>query len=170
MPLLDRIAKERGSEDYVCPVIAATRSKLRPGLFREHLTLAKIDAPAFFVETATHEKIDFRSLRDSGITWRFLAEHRESVVQRECGHKTLTQTLTYAKEVQNRQGRYGVPFPTLPDDLVEGPSPTGGTPAPLSTPTSTRSKNTEKKRWRRWESNACREHTRSPGKQAGSCA
>ena len=62
--------------------------------------------------------IDFRSLRDSGITWRFLAGHRESVVQREAGHEHISTTLGYAKEVQDRAGRYGEPFPTLPPSLV----------------------------------------------------
>jgi hypothetical protein len=62
--------------------------------------------------------IDFRSLRDSGITWRFLAGHRAEVIQRESGHEHISTTLAYAKEVQDRRGRYGEPFPALPADLV----------------------------------------------------
>ena len=74
-----------------------------------------------FVETEVHLWIDFRSLRDSGITWRFLAEHRAEVIQRESGHEHIGTTLGYAKEVQDRRGRYGVPFPVLPNDLVRRP-------------------------------------------------
>jgi hypothetical protein len=39
-------------------------------------------------------------------------------VQREAGHEHISTTLGYGKEVHNRRGRYGEPFPTLPADLV----------------------------------------------------
>lgn len=74
------------------------------------MTAASVDAPEFFLETATHLPIDFRSIRDSGITWRFLAGERAEVVQREAGHEHIATTLGYAKEVQDRRGRYGSPF------------------------------------------------------------
>ena len=77
--------------------------------------------------------IDFRSLRDSGITWRFLKGERGEVIQREAGHEEITTTLGYAKEVQDRQGRYGDPFPALPDDLT-GPSPPGSPRGPVTSP------------------------------------
>jgi hypothetical protein len=72
--------------------------------------LQRRDAPAFFVETATHLTLDFRSVRDSGITRRFLAEHRAEVVQREAGHEQIGTTLGYTKEVQDKRGRYSEPF------------------------------------------------------------
>jgi integrase len=140
LPLLKRIAEGRDGEERVCPIVAATPEKSRAGIFREHLGVAKVEAPAFFVETATHLMIDFRSLRDSGITWRFLAEHRAEVVQREAGHEHIATTLGYAKEVQDKRGRYGEPFPELLDDLVGGGPP----PGPLSTPTVYKSKNVGK--------------------------
>jgi hypothetical protein len=109
LPLLERLARERGAEDRVCPFVAATPEKSRAGIYREHLQAADVDDATFYIETATHLPIDFRSLRDSGITWRFLASERAEVVQREAGHEHLATTLGYAKEVQNRGGRYGVP-------------------------------------------------------------
>lgn len=123
MPLLAFVARNGKADDRVCPVVAATPEKSRAGIYREHLQTADVDHVPFFVETATHLMIDFRSLRDSGITWRFLAGHRESVVQREAGHEHISTTLGYAKEVQDRAGRYGAPFPELPADLCGGPEP-----------------------------------------------
>ena len=139
----------RDGEARVCPVLAATAKKWRAGIFREHITLAKVDAPAFFVETATHLMIDFRSLRDSG-TWRFLAEHRAEVVQREAGREYISTTLGYAKEVQDRRGRYGTPFPALPSELTDDPDPP---PGPLSTPTVYTSKNVGEIEWSNGGSN-----------------
>jgi hypothetical protein len=140
LPLLQRIAQGRDGEERVCPIVAATPEKSRAGIFREHLGTAKVDAPAFFVETPTHLMIDFRSLRDSGITWRFLAEHRAEVVQREAGHEHISTTLGYAKEVQDKRGRYGEPFPSLPEDGAGGDSPPGA----MSTPIVYTTKNVEK--------------------------
>lgn len=120
LPLLQRIALERKADDRVCPIVASTPSKTLPTLYRDFLIAASIDAPAFFVETSTHLMIDFRSLRDSGITWRFLAGERSEVVQREAGHEHISTTLGYAKEVQDRQGRFGEPFPPLPAELIGG--------------------------------------------------
>jgi hypothetical protein len=66
-----------------------------------------------FEETRTHLPIDFRCvIRDSGITGRSLAHHKAEVVQREAGHEHIATTLGYAKEVENRQGRYGEPYGT----------------------------------------------------------
>lgn len=117
VPLLERIARERSAEDLVAPILETCRREDRAPLFRKHLEMAKVERAELFVDTATHEKIDFRSLRDTGITWRFLAGHRAEVVQRESGHEQIGTTLQYAKEVENRQGRFGVPFPPLPPDL-----------------------------------------------------
>lgn len=123
LPLLKRMVDEREAEDLLAPVVSGTPEKSRAGHFRDYLKTAKVERAELFEETATHLWIDFRSLRDTGITWRFLAEHRAEVVQREAGHEHISTTLGYAKEVHNRQGRYGEPFPALPKSLVE-PDPT----------------------------------------------
>ena len=135
MPLLRHIAGNGAADDRVCPIVAATPEKNRAGIYREHLQCADVDHAPFYVETATHLMIDFRSLRDSGITWRFLAEHRESVVQREAGHEHISTTLGYAKEVQDKKRRYGEPFPALPEDLTDSPPP-----APVTIPVTEKTK------------------------------
>jgi integrase len=119
MPLLERIAREGGAEDRVAPVVAETEEYFRAGLFRTYLKAAGVGRAELYVETPTHLMIDFRSLRDSGITWRFLGGERAEVVQRESGHDQITTTLGYAKEVSSRGGRFGEPFPSLPADLIE---------------------------------------------------
>ncbi len=123
MPLLERIARASKPADRVVPIIADTNHKTHARLYRQFLTVAEIDAPEFFVETATHIEIDWRSLRDTGITWRFLAGDRAEAVQREAGHLSIATTLDYAKEVQDRRGRFGTPFPALPFDGPADPSP-----------------------------------------------
>ena len=128
MPLFERIARDGRPEDRVAPVVAATDEYYRPGLFRSFLQAAGVDRAELYVETATHLMIDFRSLRDSGITHRFLAGERAEVVQREAGHDQITTTLGYAKEVSSRGGRYGEPFPTLPADLISPQTPPDGGP------------------------------------------
>lgn len=127
LPLLERIARDGGAEDRVCPIVAALHEEARPKLLRKYLQEAGIDEPSFYVASATHIVIDFRSLRDSGITWRFLAGERVEVVQREAGHEKIETTLGYAKEVQDRRGRFGEPFPPLPSALIGPPAPS--TPA-----------------------------------------
>jgi integrase len=123
VPLLERIARDGAADDRVCPIVAATEEYYRAGLFRQYLVAAGVDRAELYTETATHLMIDFRSLRDSGITHRFLAGERVEVVQREAGHDQIVTTLGYAKEVQDRRGRYGDPFPALPPELVEPPPP-----------------------------------------------
>ena len=140
LPLLERIARDGKAEDRVAPIIAATDEYYRPGLFRSFLKAAGVDRAELYTETGTHLMIDFRSLRDSGITHRFLAGERAEVVQRESGHFDMATTLGYAKEVSSRGGRYGVPFPTLPDDLIE-PPPSPGSVHPLVHPATLSGKN-----------------------------
>src|SRR5690606_33548184 len=53
------------------------------------------------------------------------AGERAEVVQREAGHEHISTTLGYAKEVQDRRGRYGEPFPALPAVLVGSGTPPG---------------------------------------------
>ena len=84
-----RIARDGEAEDLVAPIVAATEEYFRAGLFRSYLTVAGVKRAELYVETATHLMIDFRSLRDSGITWRFLDGERGEVVQREAGHEQI---------------------------------------------------------------------------------
>ena len=122
-PLLERIKRERGPHDHVAPVVSSTPEDEHADTFRAFLQNGRACRAAIFVDVSTHERIDFRSIRDTGITWRFLAGDRAVVVQREAGHKDLKTTLGYAKEVSDRRGRFGEPFPALPADVSGAPGP-----------------------------------------------
>ncbi|MBX3218969.1 MAG: hypothetical protein KF795_00540 [Labilithrix sp.] len=118
MPLLVRIARDRGANDHVAPWVAATPEGARARLFRDFLRAGGEVPAELYVDTPTHEQIDFRSIRDTGITLRFLAGERAEVVQREAGHEHIATTLGYAKAVSNRGNRYGSPALTLPAELA----------------------------------------------------
>ncbi len=128
LPLLARMHRDLKPDDLIAPVVAATQEKNRASLFRGFLKMSGVDRAELFAETATHLMIDFRSLRDSGITWRFLGGERGEVVQREAGHEHIATTLGYAKEVHSRGGRFGQPFPALPAELTDSNGPPAGPP------------------------------------------
>jgi hypothetical protein len=104
-------------EKLLAPAIGTVADNNRAIVFRAQLKLAGVERTELHEDTATHERIDFRSIRDTGITWRFLAGHRAEAVQREAGHEQIGTTLAYAKEVQDRQGRFGEPFPPIPSHV-----------------------------------------------------
>jgi hypothetical protein len=86
--LLERLTLDEDPEKLIAPIIAATADNGRAEIFRGQLErLAGVKRLELFEDTPTHERIDFRSIRDSGITWRFLAGHPAHVVQREAGHE-----------------------------------------------------------------------------------
>ncbi len=124
MPLVRRLVKDADGEKLLAPVIAETAEDNRAKIFRVQLKAAGVAREELFVDSGTHEGIDFRTIRDTGITWRFLAGARAEHVQREAGHRELSTTLGYAKEVDNRGGRFGEPFPALPFAPLPKPDPT----------------------------------------------
>lgn len=126
LPLLREIARTSKPNDRVAPWLAATSEHDRPEAFRAFLKHGGAAPAEIFADTATHEMIDFRSVRDTGITLRFLAGERAEVIQREAGHEHIATTLGYAKEVANKGNRYGAASLTLPADLA----PAGGPTAP----------------------------------------
>ena len=117
LPLLQRIASERRPNDHVAPWVEATSEHDRPEAFRSFLRSGGAAPEHIFEDSPTHEMVDFRTTRDTGITLRFLANERAEVIQREAGHEQISTTLGYAKEVANRGGRYGDPFLTVPREL-----------------------------------------------------
>ncbi len=126
LPLLKRMRKEAEDEDApVLPLLRQVNDKHRAKLLREHLSLADVTRPRLFAETATLRQVDFRSWRDSGITWLALAGVPLQAMKRRAGHEEIETTLGYVKMAEDLQGRVGVPFAPLPSDLVQatiGPS------------------------------------------------
>jgi hypothetical protein len=63
--------------------------------------------------------INFRSMRDSGITWEALASTPVDRIQARAGHEHIATTLGYVKAVKDLRGKFGTPFGALPDALLE---------------------------------------------------
>ena len=67
----------------------------------------------------------FRSLRDWGITWRLWSNENPFVVRKQGGHKDLHATNGYVGDIDQLRAHHGVPFPPLPQSLLDavGPAP-----------------------------------------------
>lgn len=121
LPTLKRIAETRGPNELLSPWLSRVSQGDRAEAFRAFVRRGGA-APSFiFEDTETHERLDFRSVRDTGITLRFLAGDRAEVIQREAGHRHMATTLAYAKEVSNKGDRYGSPF--LAVEVAAGSEP-----------------------------------------------
>lgn len=118
LPLLKAMYKARASDDApVCPVLREVNDNFRAQMLREHLRLAGVTRARLFADTPTLRPIDFRSLRDTGITWLALAKVPLSAMQRRVGHEDITQTNSYVKLGEDLSGSIGEPFPPIPESL-----------------------------------------------------
>ena len=65
-------------------------------------------------------RVNFRSLRDSDITWEALAGTPVDRIQSRPGHEHISTTLGYVKAVEDLKGKFGTPFAPLPfgKDLI----------------------------------------------------
>jgi hypothetical protein len=107
-----------GDDSPILPVLADLNDRYRAKQFRDHLRIAGVTRPRLFTETATLLQVDFRSCRDTGITWLALAGIGVDKMQRRAGHEDLSTTLGYVKMAEDLAGKVGVPFPPLPSDLL----------------------------------------------------
>jgi integrase len=125
-PLLKRMRDETHDDDApILPLLREVNDKFRAKLLREHLRRAGITRPRVFAETVTLRQVDFRSLRDTGITWLALAGLGVDKMKRRAGHEELETTLGYVKMAEDLTGKVGVPFAPLPAELLQpriGPS------------------------------------------------
>jgi integrase len=117
-PLLKRMRAGAGVDAPVLPVLGELNDKFRAKQFRAHLKRADVTRRRLFTETATLLQVDFRSCRDTGITWLALAGVDVAKMQRRAGHEDLSTTLGYVKMAEDLSGKVGTPFPPLPDELL----------------------------------------------------
>lgn len=118
--LLERMKKGQGAADLVVPIVAGTSESKRAPRFVTALRAAGVTRPRLFENTATTMGVNFRSLRDSGITWLALAGVDVVRMQRRAGHDSVTTTMDYVKQAEDLGGHVGEPFGPLPAALVEG--------------------------------------------------
>lgn len=101
----------------VLPVLGEVNDKFRA----KHLRVAGVERERLFQDTATLFPVNFRSCRDSGITWLALAGVPLQAMQRRCGHEDIDTTNGYVKAAEDLGGKVGAPLPPLPADLLESP-------------------------------------------------
>jgi integrase len=123
MPLLREMVEQGSPEDLVAPHLGEVLDNKRALLFRDHLQLAKVTRERLYAENDQDIQINFRSLRDSGITWECLRGTSPERIQARAGHANFDTTLGYVKEVEDLRGDLGEPFGALPfAPLPEGAS------------------------------------------------
>jgi hypothetical protein len=101
------------SSALVAPLLGKVADNKRAALLREHLKLARVDRLRLLEDTDTTMRINFRSLRDSGITWEALAGTPIDRIQSRAGHEHIATTLGYVKAVEDLKGKFGTPFGPL---------------------------------------------------------
>jgi integrase len=123
VPLL-KVMHDRAADEgaAVLPLMSERSENLRSIWMRRHFTVAKVSRARLTEVSATTMKINFRSWRDTGITWLALAGIDVAKMQRRAGHDTISTTLGYVKMAEDLTGSIGEPFPALPQALVGGAS------------------------------------------------
>jgi integrase len=122
LPLLVALHEGRESDEApIAPALRERNDKFRAQLFRDALTAAKVTRPRLFMDTLTLRQVDFRSCRDTGITWLALAKVPLPAMQRRAGHEDIGQTNAYVKLGEDLSGGIGEPFPPLPASLLSPP-------------------------------------------------
>lgn len=124
LPLLKRMrAQDVPVDAPVLPMLGEHDEERNDWLakaLRAHLQKAGITRPALFNDTATTVKANFRSWRDSGITWLALAGVDVVKIQRRAGHDNIQTTLGYVKQAEELAGQpLGEPLAPLPQSLLE---------------------------------------------------
>lgn len=121
LPLLRRLHRERKrGEALVLPILLRRHRVTLPVMFRRHLRLAGITRAALHESSLSTARANFRSWRDSGITWLALAGVDVSRISRRAGHRDIQTTMGYVKQAEDLGGTLGKPFGRLPSELVRG--------------------------------------------------
>lgn len=120
VPLLRRMREQARSSALVVPLLGDLHRVSVPIIFRRHLLVAGISRGALHESSHATVRANFRSWRDSGITWLALAGVDVARIARRAGHEDISTTMTYVKTVEDLRGTLGQPFGRLPSELVRG--------------------------------------------------
>jgi integrase len=85
-------------------------------LLRQHLELA--ERGELFCTDARRKAITFHYLRATGITLAAVRGDDPLRIKQRAGHKSFSTTEVYIREAENLREGFGVPFPSLPADLL----------------------------------------------------
>ena len=99
----------------VLPLMSERSENLRSIWMRKHLAVAKVSRARLTEVSATTMKINFRSWRDTGITWLALAGIDVAKMQRRAGHDTISTTLGYVARLrEDGRGPHGLDRRAVP--------------------------------------------------------
>lgn len=115
VPLLTRLRGE--PNELVVPQVREVWRSTLPELVRRHLRAAGVTRTALQRSTRATVAANFRSMRDTGITWLSLAGHDLLRIARRAGHDDVRTTSRYVKMAEDLTGEAGAPFPELPAEL-----------------------------------------------------
>lgn len=119
-PLLERLCKGRKPTDLLVPIMSTVPENTLAETFRADLVKAEVTRDELHRDTLTHVQSNFRSCRDSGITWMAIAGVDVTKMMRRAGHDGIQTTMGYVKQAEDLSGELGVPFCPLPEALVSG--------------------------------------------------
>ena len=117
-PLLTRMREGKADDALVVPGLSAFGEDHLAELFRSHLMLAGVKRIELHRSTKTHVQSNFRSWRDSGITWLAMQGVDTKIMVRRAGHDTVDTTMGYVKLAEDLTGDLGTPFGPLPTSLL----------------------------------------------------
>ena len=85
---------------------------------RRHLLAAGIVREALHVSTVATVRANFRSWRDSGLTWLAMIGVDAARIMRRAGHDDVATTMRYVKQAEDLGDALGEPFGALPPELT----------------------------------------------------
>lgn len=117
-PLLERLIEGRAASDLLIPALSSFGENHLAQQFRAHLLAAGVDRVELHTSTRTHVQANFRSCRDTGITWLAMSGLSVDRIMKRAGHDEISTTMGYVKQAEDLSGDLGTPFPALPEALV----------------------------------------------------
>ena len=118
LPLLARLVEGRDAAELVVPALDRFSYDHLAEQWRKHLLVAGVERAELHTSTGTHVQSNFRSCRDSGLTWLALLDLDVAKIMRRAGHDHVQTTMGYVKLAEDLTGDLGVPFAPLPSSLV----------------------------------------------------
>lgn len=118
-PLLVELVKGRPRGELLFPQLADVNRQKIARVFREHLQTAGVRRDGLYEDTSHKMPVNFRTLRDTGITWLAVAGVAPAAIMRRAGHDDFKTSLGYIKVAEDFSGgAFGQPFPTLPSAFL----------------------------------------------------
>jgi integrase len=117
-PLLRRMRERAKPGDLVAPLLSSMHRVSIPPTVRRHLMVAGVDREALHKSTTQNVRANFRTWRDTGITWLALAGVDIARIMRRAGHEDVRATMRYVKAAEDLSRTMGAPFPVLPRELL----------------------------------------------------